>query len=252
MARSLVAVLLGTALLVGCQQQSPVVDRLPPIPNLDAPHVREPEPPAPVAIAPPQPVEPVTPAQPKAPEPDIPAEWVPHVPLNNWRWIVIHHSATPAGSAAQFDSSHRQKGWDELGYHFVIGNGTGSRDGQVEVGPRWSKQKWGAHTKTADNQYNDFGIGICLVGDFDVQRPSLAQVQSLTNLVAYLMNTYHIPADHVIGHREAKPTDCPGANVNVAEIRQRAVRLAAAGKLGPTAQARSASPPLAGVSGASR
>ena len=28
------------------------------------------------------------------------------------------------------------KGWDELGYHFVIGNGTDTRDGQVEVGSR--------------------------------------------------------------------------------------------------------------------
>jgi 5-methylcytosine-specific restriction endonuclease McrA len=36
-----------------------------------------------------------------------------------------------------FDRSHRDKGWDELGYHFVIGNGTSSGDGVVEVGTRW-------------------------------------------------------------------------------------------------------------------
>src|SRR5439155_15411047 len=67
----------------------------------------------------------------------VPREWVPNVTSRPWRWIVIHHSATPTGSAAKFDRDHRAKGWDELGYHFVIGNGTETRNGQIEVGPRW-------------------------------------------------------------------------------------------------------------------
>src|SRR5205085_5735399 len=117
----------------------------------------------------------------------------------------------------------RAKGWDELGYHFVIGNGTGSRDGQIEVGSRWPKQKWGAHAKTPDQQFNNYGIGICLVGNFDVDRPSPAQVRSLSRLVAFLMKTYNIPASHVIGHGETKPTDCPGRNMSVAQIRQMAI-----------------------------
>src|SRR2546423_1565105 len=126
----------------------------------------------------------------------------------SWKWIVIHHSATHSGGAATFDRMHREKGWDELGYHFVVGNGTDTRNGQIEVGPRWGKQKWGAHAKTADNRYNDFGIGICLVGNFDVDRPTDDQMKSLSKLVAYLMKTYHIPPDRVLGHGDTKPTDC--------------------------------------------
>ncbi|MCK4602755.1 MAG: hypothetical protein KAU28_09835, partial [Phycisphaerae bacterium] len=51
-----------------------------------------------------------------------------------WRYIVIHHSATARGNAAVFDKSHRRRGYDELGYHFVIDNGAGGPDGNVEVG----------------------------------------------------------------------------------------------------------------------
>ena len=116
---------------------------------------------------------------------------------------------------------------DELGYHFVIGNGTDSGNGQVEVGSRWPKQKHGAHAKTPDNRFNNYGIGICLVGNFDTERPTKAQMQNLSKLVAFLMKTYHVPADHVIGHGDTKATDCPGRNVHIADVRKMASQLAA-------------------------
>jgi hypothetical protein len=210
------------AAAAGCQQQQQVsiVDNLPG-PNFGGPtfeHHPAPAPPPPVAVAPapkPGPLKPVEP-----PAEAVPASWIPKAPLRQWYWIVIHHSATPTGGAAAFDKMHRAKGWDELGYDFVIGNGTDTRDGQIEVGPRWTEQKWGAHDKTPGNQYNEHGIGICLVGNFDVTHPTAAQMKSVERLVAYLMRTYHIPADHVLGHGETKATDCPGRYMNVALVRR--------------------------------
>jgi hypothetical protein len=152
---------------------------------------------------------------------NVPREWIPMPGAKrDWYWIVIHHSATPAGSVKDFDREHKEKGWDECGYHFVIGNGTNSGNGQIEVGPRWPKQKYGAHAKTPDNQYNEHGIGICLVGNFDIDRPTAAQMASLDKLVVYLMKTYNIRADHVLGHKQTKPTDCPGRNINIFAIRR--------------------------------
>ena len=150
------------------------------------------------------------------------AAWQPRVAPRAWKWIVVHHSATPAGSAGEFDKMHKQTGWDELGYHFVIGNGAGSADGRIEVGPRWPRQKWGAHAKTTDNRYNDYGIGICLVGNFDMERPTPAQMASLAKLTAYLMKTYRIPADRIIGHGDTKATDCPGKFMSIAQVRRAA------------------------------
>jgi hypothetical protein len=206
----------------GCQQQQQVslVDKLPE-PNFGGPtfdHRPAPAMPPPVALAPspkPAPLKPVKPAAGA-----VPASWIPKAPLRQWYWIVIHHSATPTGGAAAFDKMHRAKGWDELGYDFVIGNGTDTHDGQIEVGPRWTEQKWGAHDKTPGNQYNEHGIGVCLVGNFDVTHPTAAQMRSVERLVGYLMKTYHIPADHVLGHGETKATECPGRYMNVALVRR--------------------------------
>jgi hypothetical protein len=210
----------------GCQSQSTVVDALPP-PNLNGPTVLPP--PAPVrvaAVAPPIYVPHRAPA--RAPW-GIPAAWIPDAdaPPRPWKWIVIHHSATPTGSAAMFDKMHREKGWDELGYHFVIGNGTLTGDGQVEVGPRWPIQKHGAHAKTPDNRYNDYGIGICLVGNFEDTRPTSAQMRSLAKLVGFLMQRYRIPPDCVIRHGDTKQTLCPGRNLNILLVRRMATQMLA-------------------------
>ncbi len=135
------------------------------------------------------------------------------VGVRKWRYIVIHHSATEIGNAEIFDRSHRLRGFDELGYHFVINNGRGETDGRVEVGSRWTRQKWGAHTGgTPDNEFNNYGIGVALVGDFSNKLPSEAQLRSLDQLVGYLVDSYNIPAENVIGHRQAPNacTECPG------------------------------------------
>jgi hypothetical protein len=131
-----------------------------------------------------------------------------------WRYIVIHHSATDKGNAAEFDLQHRKRGWDELGYHFVIDNGQGGPDGRIEVGHRWKAQKTGAHTGgTPGNEYNEYGIGICLVGDFRNHLPSAAQLASLRQLTDFLVAHYDVPPQNIIGHCDAPnaTTQCPGA-----------------------------------------
>ncbi|MEK7710705.1 MAG: peptidoglycan recognition family protein [Planctomycetota bacterium] len=138
-----------------------------------------------------------------------------------WTTVVIHHSATATGSARSFDKSHRDKGWDELGYHFVIGNGTGSGDGVIEVGSRWNSQKHGAHCKTPDNYFNEHGIGVCLVGDFTRTRPTPRQMESLRRLVAFLSDQCGIPVGRVTTHGAiTRKTKCPGTNFPIAWVRR--------------------------------
>ena len=104
-----------------------------------------------------------------------------------------------------------------------IGNGSLSGDGEVEIGPRWKQQLHGAHAKTPDNRFNDHGIGICLVGNFDVSggRPTPAQMDSLVKLVRWLLDTYHLSPDVVRGHCDCCATKCPGENFPWAEFRAR-------------------------------
>ena len=223
MARYLFPAITGVVwltLLAGCQSNgSALVDNIP-APNFNGPVILAP------AVAPtiaPTSLAPVKQSSSLKYE----RAWIPNAPARKWQWIVIHHSATPSGSASVFDKMHREKGWDELGYHFVIGNGTDSGNGQVEVGSRWPKQKWGAHAKTPDNRYNDFGIGICLVGNFEIERPTPQQMQALSRLTAYLMSTYHIPPANVIRHKDTKSTDCPGKYLDLAQVRRMSTQLIA-------------------------
>jgi len=144
----------------------------------------------------------------------MPAEWRPYAAPRRWRAIVIHHMASGVGSAAAIHRMHRQNGWDGLGYHFVIGNGSLSPDGAVEVGYRWRKQGTGAHCRAAragdDNWWNRNSIGICLIGDFTSTQPSARQMEQLVRLVRILMDEYDIPISEIRPHGDVKVTACPG------------------------------------------
>lgn len=139
-----------------------------------------------------------------------------------WKYIVLHHSASATGSYAQIDREHRQvQGWNGCGYHFVIGNGSESPDGQIEVAQRWSDQKGGAHCRNGKTpEVNDYGIGICLVGNFDDAPPTPKQVEAARALVAYLRDRYQIAPDHIgtHGYLASGPTACPGKNFPAASI----------------------------------
>ena len=137
----------------------------------------------------------------------------PDVQPRRWKYIVLHHSATEANDAASIDKYHRNKrGWvNGLGYDFVIGNGSRSGDGEIEVGERWLRQLDGAHCKADD--MNRKAIGICFVGDFEKNGgPNPAQVHSGIALVRHLAGRFSVPPENVLGHGEVSgaQTLCPG------------------------------------------
>jgi hypothetical protein len=131
-----------------------------------------------------------------------------------WKYVVLHHSANPSGNYDQIDAEHRKVlGYDGCGYHFVIGNGTGSDDGQIEVAQRWVNQKHGVHCRNAkSSEIDEYGVGICFVGDLDKEPPTPRQVAAAKALVAYLSARYAIDRARVETHSHlaATPTVCPG------------------------------------------
>ena len=132
-------------------------------------------------------------------------------PSKKWKYIIIHHSATEEGNSLAFHMSHKGKGWDSIGYHFVIDNGSSSKkDGQIETTPRWLKQLDGAHCKAGN--MNTKAIGICLVGNFDKERVTTKQMESLVYLVTTLKRYYRIPSRNILRHGEVRgaTTHCPG------------------------------------------
>ncbi|MBX3440300.1 MAG: N-acetylmuramoyl-L-alanine amidase, partial [Planctomycetaceae bacterium] len=140
--------------------------------------------------------------------------WVPHVDSREWAYMVLHHTASDFGNVESIHRVHSQRRdaagnpWRGIGYHFVIGNGRGMDDGGIEATFRWREQLAGAHAGV--NPYNERGIGICLVGDFEKHPPTAAQIESLKRLVDFLGQEYGIPPQRVLRHGDLKATDCPG------------------------------------------
>jgi len=201
----------------------------PPAPLPPRPTAQRPLPPRRVSVPPPQRVSPPASSPVRV---AVPRDWFPNSGRVSPRWttIVIHHSATDRGSARSFDKYHRGKGWDELGYHFVIGNGTETPDGFVEAGSRWNSQKHGAHCKTPDNYFNDHGVGICLVGDFTKSGPTRRQLDALRDLVAFLCHECRIRPERITTHHAVNgKTACPGHFFSLASL-QRSVGASASAR----------------------
>lgn len=168
----------------------------------------------------------------RAPPPELPApppEWAQlappsGTPLRAWRWIVLHHSATRGGSTAAIDAEHQQaRGWEGVGYHFVVGNGRGMRRGRIDATFRWRNQQPGAHAGGAAPQrpYNQGGIGICLIGDYAGEAAPADLERRVAELCVLLCRRIPTLApERILGHGSVpgKVTGCPG-RLDVARIR---------------------------------
>ena len=140
------------------------------------------------------------------------------VARGRWQYIVVHNSGTRQGNAAAFDYYHRhfKRMQNGLAYHFVIGNGTSTGNGQVEVGDRWRRQINGGHVHS--DYLNNIALGICLVGDFNRDQPTRAQLDCCEELIRYLRqrcgkidnSRYPIVKPHRDINPPRWPTDCPG------------------------------------------
>jgi N-acetyl-anhydromuramyl-L-alanine amidase AmpD len=114
--------------------------------------------------------------------------------------IVIHCSESPNGredTAEDIHRWHKEKGWDGIGYHYVI-----ERKGKLVSG---RPEYWqGAHA----SGHNKNSLGICLIGtdEFNVDQFSI-----LDNLLRKLKIKY--PGVKIIGHNEVSIKTCPGFNV---------------------------------------
>ena len=119
--------------------------------------------------------------------------------------IIVHCSATPEGkpfNVADIDRWHRQRGFAQIGYHYVI-----YLDGSVHTGRPIATI--GAHCAG----HNANSIGVCYIGGLsaDGKRPkdtrTDAQKQSLIALLRQLRAQFPNPVIH--GHRDFAAKACP-------------------------------------------
>lgn len=125
--------------------------------------------------------------------------------MRQWKGIVVHHSASMTGDAAEIDRWHKARGWKGVGYHFVV-----TREGALQLGR--SLKMDGAHARGRNRTH----IGICVIG-MDAFLP--IQNRALVQLLRTLCAVYAIPANMIERHHE----QCPGLGMNLEAIATRAV-----------------------------
>ena len=118
------------------------------------------------------------------------------------RKIVVHHSASHAVSKEQIEEWHIERGFSEIGYHYVIQAG-----GLVRLGRKLDRI--GAHCKG----HNSDSVGVCVVGSFEDGAPVPgSQWVALVSIVSDLMVQFGLSVKDVYGHKELGQTLCPGFN----------------------------------------
>ena len=120
--------------------------------------------------------------------------------------IIIHCTATPEGrdyTVADIRRWHKQQGWSDIGYHYVI-----YRNGHIEEGR--NIDIIGTHCQG----HNSHSIGICYVGGCDAggnkakDTRTLAQKASLLGILTDMRKMY--PKAKIVGHHDYEPRkDCP-------------------------------------------
>ncbi|OGZ27728.1 MAG: hypothetical protein A2365_03745 [Candidatus Nealsonbacteria bacterium RIFOXYB1_FULL_40_15] len=128
----------------------------------------------------------------------------------NTEVLIIHHSDTEEGNVEAFRRFHKDEyGWPDVGYHFVVTNGKGGEDGQIQIGR--SLEKIGAHAKARGRNSNS--VGICLVGENQFTEK---QIQNCFILVAFLCHKYGFePSEKTVQRHHEK---CPGPGLDLQYI----------------------------------
>lgn len=130
--------------------------------------------------------------------------------------IVFHCSATRPSQhigKQQIEEWHLAKGWNAIGYHFVI-----TRAGDLQLGRPVTDV--GAHVAG----YNSHSVGVCMVGGLDEQGRALInapnqftpqQWKTAYALLKYLLCLY--PGARVCGHRDLSPDENQDGKIQQSE-----------------------------------
>lgn len=135
-------------------------------------------------------------------------------PMTNIHRITIHHTAMPDDEIQHKSSTilklqkilylHKhQNNWADIGYHYII-----DQSGRIWEGRNIKHQ--GAHAQGKNNIGN---IGIVLIGNFEIYRPTEEQKKSLFEFVDYLQKKHNIKSNNIYPHEHFTGTKCPGKNM---------------------------------------
>ncbi len=115
--------------------------------------------------------------------------------VSRWECVEVYYSGTKAGNIDQLASLSGLASSDDINCHFVVCNGLGGNDGQIQASEKWQEQ-WSVipdHTWYGSSST----IRICLVADGKGVRPTNSQIKRAEALVEALSMKFNVPASQI-------------------------------------------------------
>ena len=140
--------------------------------------------------------------------------------MNNVKYLCLHHS----GISNQVNSNqlkainkYHKSLWNfksslgyYIGYHYFInrkGKTTHTR-ADTDIGTHCYQQKM-----------NYISLGICLQGNFDIEKPEPEQIFALRDLLLKLVRQNSLNKNKIVFHNQYSNTACPGKNMDLNFVR---------------------------------
>jgi hypothetical protein len=127
--------------------------------------------------------------------------------------ITLHHEGSPEPLRPKDDPVRKLRGlqswgasdrnWWDVPYHFLI-----DLDGRMYEGRDWH------YMGETNTTYDPTGhLLISVLGNYNRQEPTQAQLNAIADLMAWAVQRFHVPLDSIRGHYQYAETNCPGKNL---------------------------------------
>jgi hypothetical protein len=121
-------------------------------------------------------------------------------PANFWGRIEIYYSGTDSGNIQQLAFLNGLANPDDIDCHYVICNGLGGGDGQIQPTEKWQRQQT-VIRDWMDQEPQPTGGGqtifICVIADAKAARPTDLQIEMTETLVEKLCGKFDIPSESI-------------------------------------------------------
>jgi hypothetical protein len=127
--------------------------------------------------------------------------------------VTLHHTGSPEPLRPDDDPAAKLRGlqawgardrnWWDVPYHYLL-----DLDGHVYEGRDWHFM---GETNTSYDPGGHFLIS--MLGNYDRQEPTPAQLDAIADLMAWALRKFRLPLDRIGGHYHYAETGCPGQHL---------------------------------------
>jgi hypothetical protein len=116
-------------------------------------------------------------------------------PPGRWDRIAVCYSGTQGGNVQQLLSVTNQDSPEDITCHFVVCNGFGGADGQIQPTEKWRRQCSIAQSGISDSGRQT--IYVCVIADGKTARPTDLQIRRVEALIEALCREFNIQIEFV-------------------------------------------------------